>query len=240
MNFKRIVNIDFRRCSIGLRKGKCFILLLTILGLVVGILVTVFGVSKENEYTATSSVYCISYGDYTESQSGTSAMRTYSSIIKSRRIAEHAAMLIADPDITSDDVYEKVGVDSLYVQGLTYAYENNSPIISIHAVDENEQTAVSIVNAVADAFVQEVNGLSNTDAIRILDYAYEGKLTYNAMLTCFLTLVFAAVCGLLLGCVIILGTIIFTDRVISVDDAGLYGQLNVVGIIPDFEDSRRE
>ena len=69
MNFKRIVNIDFRRCSIGLRKGKCFILLLTILGLVVGILVTVFGVSKENEYTATSSVYCISYGDYTESQS---------------------------------------------------------------------------------------------------------------------------------------------------------------------------
>ena len=107
-------------------------------------------------------------------------------------------------------------------------------------MDENEQTAVSIVNAVADAFVQEVNGLSNTDAIRILDYAYEGKLTYNAMLTCFLTLVFAAVCGLLLGCVIILGTIIFTDRVISVDDAGLYGQLNVVGIIPDFEDSRRE
>lgn len=240
MNFKRIVNIDFHRCAAGLWKGKYFLALLTLLGLVLGILITAFGVSKENEYTATSSVYCISYGNYSESQSGTDAMRTYSSIIKSRRIAEHAAMLIADPDITSEDVYEKIEVDSLYIQGLTYAYESNSPVISMHAVDENEQTAVSIVNAVADAFVQEINGISNSEAIRVLDYAYEGEKTYNAMLTCFLTLVIAAVCGCLLGCVIILAAIIFTDRVVSVEDAGLYGQLNVVGIIPDFAYTRRE
>ncbi len=240
MNFKRIVNIDFRRCGMGLWKGRYFLVLLTFLGLAVGVLVTVFGISKENEYTATSSVYCISYGNYSESQSGTDAMRTYSGIIKSRRIAEHAAMLIADPDITSADVYEKITVDSLYVQGLTYAYENDTPIISMHAVDENEKTAVSIVNAVADAFVQEINGISSTEAIRVLDYAYEGEKTYNATLTCLLVLVLSAVLGLLLGCIIILAMVVFTDRVVSVDDAGLYGQLNVVGIIPDFEYSRRK
>lgn len=238
MNFRRIVNIDFRRCARGLWRGKYFLFLTMLLGLALGILFTVFAVSKENEYTATSTVYCISYGNYSESQSGTDAMRTYSSIIKSHRIAEHAAMLIADPDITGEDVYEKIEVDSLYVQSVAYAYENKTPIISMHAMDESEQTAVSIVNAVADAFVQEINGLSDSDSIRVLDYAYEGEMTYNAMLSCFLTLIAAIVLGLMAGCGIILFLIVFTDRVVSVDDAGLYGQLNVVGIIPDFEYSR--
>ena len=166
-------------------------------------------------------------------------MRTYSEIIKSRRIAEHAAMLIADPYITSADIYDQISVDSMYVQNLAYVYENDTPIVSIHAVDEEENTAVSVVNAVADAFVQEINSFSDTEAIRVLDYSYGGERTYNAMQTCFLVLAAAAVCGFFLGCVIILGRVIFTDRVVSVTDAGLFGQLEVVGIIPEFGSERR-
>lgn len=239
MNFKRIVNIDFRRCAVSLWKGRLFVAAVAVMGLVVGVLAAVFAVPKRNEYTATASVYCISYGSYSESTDGTSILRTYSEIIKSRRIAEHAAMLIADPDITGDDVYEQVSVESMYVQGLTYAYENKTPIVSIYAVNEEENTAVSVVNAVADAFVQEINSLSDAEAIRVLDYAYDGKMTYNAMQTCFLVLAAAAVCGILLGCVIILGRVIFTDRVVSVTDAGLFGQLDVVGIIPEFDSGGR-
>lgn len=239
MNFKRIVNIDFRRCGIGLWKSRYFVLLTVFFGAVAGILLAVFAVPKDNEYTATANVYCISYGSYSESVSGTDVMRTYSGIIKSRRVAEHAAMLIADPDVTAEDVYDQISVDSLYLQGMTYIYENESPIISMHAVNENEYYAVSVVNAVADAFVQEVNSLSDTEAVRVLDYAIDGDLTYNAMQTCFLAVLAGAFIGLLLGCVIILGKVIFTERVMSVDDAGLYGQMKVIGIIPQFDSSRR-
>ncbi len=239
MNFKRIVNIDFRRCGISLWKGRHIILAEGIIGLILGILLTIFAVPKDNEYTATASVYCISYGDYTESVDGTSAMKTYSGIIKSHRVAEHAAMLIADPDITSEDIYEEIEVDPLVVRGTTYVYENTSPIITMHAVHENENHAVSVVNAVADAFVQEINSLSDTEAIQVLDYAYDGELTYNAMQTCLLVLIGAFVLGIILGCAIILCRVIFTDRVVTVNDAGLFGQLNVVGIIPEFDSSRR-
>ena len=239
MNFKRIVNIDFRRCGIGLWKSRYFVLLTAVLGAVLGVLAAVFVIPKDSEYTATANVYCISYGSYSESVSGTDVMRTYSGIIKSRRVAERAAALIADPNITARDVYDQISVDSLYFQGVTYIYENNTPIISMHAVNENEYYAVSVVNAVADAFVQEVNSLSDTEAVRVLDYAIDGDLAYNAMQTCILVVLLGAVIGFVLACIIILGKIIFTERVISVDDAGLYGQMKVIGIIPQFESSRR-
>ena len=239
MNFKRIVNIDFRRCGIGLWKSRYFVLLIAVLGAVLGVLAAVFAIPKDSEYTATANVYCISYGSYAESVSGTDVMRTYSGIIKSRRVAEHAAALIADPNITAEDVYEQISVDSLYLQGMTYVYENDTPIISMHAVDENEYYAVSVVNAVADAFVQEVNSLSDTEAVRVLDYAINGQLTYNAMQTCFIVVLLGAIVGCILGCIIVLGKVVFTDRVMSVDDAGLYGQMKVIGIIPQFESSRR-
>ncbi len=239
MNFRRIVNIDFRRCAIGLWKSRFFILLLMAVGMAAGILAAVFVVPKDNEYTATASIYCVAYGSYADSANGMEAMRTYSEIIKSRRVAEHAAMLIADPDITDVDVFNQIEVDPLVVQGATYVYNTNSSILTMHATCEKEHYAVSIVNAVADAFVQEVNTISDTEAIQVLDYAYDGELTYNAMLSCFLAVLAGTVAGMILGCLIILALVIFTDRVISVDDAGLYGKLKVIGIIPEFEPSRR-
>ncbi len=239
MNFNRIVNIDFHRCAVGLWRGRFFVTLMACLGLAAGIVAAVFFVPKENEYTATASVYCAAYGSYSESVNGTNVIRTYSGIIKSHRVADRAAMLIADPNITGDDVYEQIEVDSLYVRGTTYVYESDTPIITMHAVSEDEYIAVSIVNAVADAFVQEANSLSTAEAIQVLDYAYEGELTYNALQTRILVMLIAIICGIFAGCIIILMRVLFTDRVVTVNDAGLYGQLNVVGIIPRFESSRR-
>ena len=94
MNFKRIVNIDFRRCGVGLWKSRYFVLLLAFIGAAAGVLAAVFAVPKDNKYTAAANVYCISYGSYSESVNGTDVMRTYSGIIKSRRVAERAAALI--------------------------------------------------------------------------------------------------------------------------------------------------
>ena len=73
----------------------------------------------------------------------------------------------------------------------------------------------------------------------MLDYAIDGQLTYNAMQTCFIVVLLGAIVGCILGCIIVLGKVVFTDRVMSVDDAGLYGQMKVVGIIPKFESTRR-
>ncbi len=239
MNFKRIVNIDFRRCGISLWKHRYFVIAMGILGTIIGVLFTIFVVPKENKYTATASVYCVSYGSLTESVDGTSVMRTYSSIIKSHRVTEHAAMLIADPEITGEDIYEEIEVDPLVVRGTTYVYETDTPIISMHAVHEDENHAVSVVNAVADAFVQEINSMSDIMAIQVLDYAYDGTLTYNAMQTCFLVVILLTLLGIFLGCLIILFRVVFTDRVLSVTDAGLFGQMDVVGIIPEFDSARR-
>ena len=228
------MNIDFHRCGKGLLKGKLFILLLTILGGIIGISAALFAVKDHNEYEAVSSVYNISYGSYAESEQGLSALRTYSDIIKSYRVAERAALLLADPTVTKDMIYNMINVDSRVVRGTTYVYEDNSSVILIHANSESESNAIRIVNAVADAFVMEINGISETESTRVLDYAYDGEVVYNAVATQLTVAGAGFVGGFVLGCMIILCGIVFSGKIVSVNDAGLYGQMEIVGVIPRF------
>ncbi len=234
MDIKRIVNIDFHRCAKGLLKGRLFILFLTVLGSIIGIFAALFVVKNHNEYEAVSSVYNISYGSYAESEEGLSALRAYSDIIKSYRVAERAALLLADPAVTKDMIYNMISVDSRVVRGTTYVYENISSVILIHANSESEGNAIRIVNAVADAFVMEINGISETESTRVLDYAYDGEIVYNAVETQLMVVGAGLIGGFLLGCMIILCRIIFSYKIVSANDAGLYGQIEIVGVIPKF------
>lgn len=234
MILKRMIEIDMKRCLKGLRKGKRFIFFCTLLCGILGILLALFVVKDENEYDATATVYSIAYGSYAESEQGVYAIRKYSDIIKSYRVAERAALLLADSSVTKEDIYEMIHVESLVVEGTTYLYENNSSVIRLHAVDENQNLAMQVVNAVADAFVLEVNSLSDAEATQVLDYAYTADVAYNASQTQMLVMVAGVLAGFFLGCLVILYRILFSGKIVSVNEASLHSKLEVVGVIPRF------
>lgn len=234
MVLKRIIEIDLRQCMKSLIKGKIFILLCTLLCGILGILIALFAVKGENEYDATATVYSITYGSYAESEQGVYAIRKYSDIIKSYRVSERAALLLADSSITKEDIYNMIDVESLVVEGTTYLYENNSSVIRLHALHEDQNMAMRVVNAVADAFVLEVNSLSNAESTRVLDYAYTTEISYDAQQTQLLVILISIIAGIFLGCFVILYRIIFSSKVVSVNEASLHSRLEVVGVIPKF------
>lgn len=234
MNIRRIIEIDFRRCFKGLVKGKLFLLLLTVLGGIVGVAGAFYAIDDKNKYDAAASVYSIAYGSYSESEQGISAIRTYSDIIKSYRVSERAALLLGDSTITKEVVYDMIRVDSLVVEGTTYLYENNSSVINIHAESEDADKAMRVVNAVADAFVLEINSLSEIPSTQVLDYAYDTEVSYNAKEMQAIVIACSLVGGLLLGCLIILYKIIFSRKIVTVNDASLHGQFEIIGVIPRF------
>lgn len=234
MDIKRIINIDFRRCLKGLIKGKYFIILLSVMGGILGGILAFAGMDTENKYDAMATVYSIAYGSYDESEQGLTAIRTYSDIIKSYKVAERAALLLGDSTITKEIVYDAINVEPLVVEGTTYLYEEKSSVISIHAVNEDKNKAIRIVNAVADAFVLEVNGLSEVSSTQVLDYAYEAEISYNACKMQMFAIAGALLGGFFLGCVTILGRIVFSSKIVTVNDASLHGEFDVVGVIPRF------
>lgn len=234
MGLQRIVEIDYERCLKGLVRGRVFLMLCTLLGLLIGGLCAYFLVDDQDRYEAEASVYSIAYGSYTDSELGVTAIRTYSDIIKSYKVAERAALLLGDASLTKEDIYHMIRTDERVIEGTTYVYENQSSVIHIWAEFENRQIAMRVANAVADAFVMEVNSMSDVDSTQVLDYAYDAPKSYNALQQQALVLAGCCLGMLLLGCFIIWYRIIFSKSIVSVSDASLYGQLEVIGVIPKF------
>lgn len=234
MVIKRIIEIDLYRYIKGLLNGKKVIFLWTLIIGLIGAMAAFFLIEENNEYDATATVYSIAYGSYSESEQAGYAVRKYSDIIKSYKVAERATLLLADKSVSKEDIYNMIYVEPLVIEGTTYLYETTSSVIRIHAVSQKQNMAMQVVNAVADAFVMEVNSLSDVEATQVLDYAYDTEISFNADQTKLVVFIAGIVVGFLLGCLIILYRIIFTDKIVSVNEASIHGELEIVGVIPRF------
>lgn len=234
MGIKRLIEIDIRRCLRALRKGIFFLAFMSVIGCALGGLAAITIVDDRNQYDARASVYSIVYGSYEESAEGVTALRTYSDVIQSYRVAERAALLLGDDEITKEEIYETITVDPLVVTGTTYAYENNSSVLIIHAVNTDQNKAIRIVNAVADAFVMEVNVVSDSANTQVLDYAYDTSLVYNARQTQILMVFLGLVGGFMAAAAFLLYRVIFSSKIVSANDASLYGTIRLIGAIPKF------
>lgn len=234
MNLQKVIDIDYERCLRGLKNNAIRIVIALILGMLVGVVVFAVTGDRDDKYTASASVYSLAYGSYEDSANGISAIRTYSYIIKSYRIAERAALLMNDDAITTEEIYQMINTEEQVIQGTTYVYENQSSVIAIYAESSNMEDAVKVVNAVADAFTIEVNRISGMDFAHVLDYAGSAEKSYNATSSLLQYTCIGGIFAAMLYVISILAKIIFSDKIVSVKDAGLYGQLEVIGVIPQF------
>lgn len=230
MDFGRIIEIDFVRCFKALLKNLKWIICSTILFFVIGILVAVFYVDTENVYDAKSSVYSIAYGSYSESAEGINAIRTYSEIVKSLRVSERAALLLGDDSLDKFTIYDMIEVEqALDANGYP---EEESAIINIHAYSTNKEDAVRVANAVANAYVMEVTSITLTDSVQVLDEAYNCEIMYNARKQQLIYIAAITAIGILLSCAIIVLHEIFSSRIRSLNQGSLYGELEIIGVIP--------
>lgn len=226
MDSERIIEIDITKCLRALKKSVKFIILITLIFLLIGILLAFFIIEQENQYTATATVYNTSYTSGSNSDN-LKQMRHYAEIIKSRTVAERAAEILSEDNISLQDILDMISVN--------YDSTNsNVSVISISANSYDQNLSIKVANAVSDSFVLKIADLTGTDNIQTLDKATESEMSYNASSKRLFTMFILTFIGIFLSCASIVIREILSPKMYSAKDATAYGTLDIIGVIPEF------
>ena len=217
------VRIDLRRYFLAIKKNKLIVIIVAIASLAIGILLN-YNV-KPDKYRAYSNVYSVSFGSYTDSVEGVYVLQTYSDIINSRKVANRAAMIIGDDSLDGEKIKSMI----------TYSYSEQSPVYYIYATSTDPQLSMTIANAVAKAFVIEMNNIMGEDNAQILDEAYDYEQVFNGRKDQIKNILIITLLGTLLCLFVIVMISFFSNKVESVNDVTLNGEIEILGVIPNFD-----
>ncbi len=213
---------DYIRISaVQVWKNKFLISAVTLLFLLIGILYASWQ-SFTNTYYAYATVYTTIGSTTQEAATASTALTGYSDIIQSKKVCERAESIIGDNSITASDIRSM----------LTTSYNKSSTVLTITAYSSNPAVAMNVANAVAEAFVTEIQTMTGNTMIQVLDKAEDVRLSSNGMAGMFKTVVMSGVIGLALSLLVTVARVVFSDRIKSVEQCLDEGEEEILGIIP--------
>ena len=178
--------------------------------------------SQPDQYSASSSIYAASYQSYQESLMGMNIMRDYVDVIQSRKVAERASAYISQ-EVSTNQIMSMVS---------TY-YSTDSNIITITATSVDPETAISVANAVADAFIQEIVSITAVESIKVLDSAYRANVVVNGQMQALKIRLIIVAAAIFLVVAYIAVVAAFNSKVAYPGEATLGGKVELLGVIPD-------
>lgn len=217
------MKVNIKRCFYELWKKKKIVALFTAFSVLVGVYM-MLNVEEVGNYSATASIYSVVYGSYDETMNEQSNLSEFTAIGGSKNVAKRAVEMLDREDVTEENIQYLYNISSngnfMYVSG--YAYDPD--------------LAVSVVNAVADAFVVEYRNLTGGENIQVFEKAeqaqyYSGDSTNKKM-----TLVIYSFVGFFLFCVIIVVRVIFSAKVQDYTECNMDGAIEILGVIPEKEE----
>lgn len=219
------MKINIKRCFYELWKKKKLIALIVLLSFLVGIYM-MLDVEEVGNYSATASIYSmLNYGtDEGTSSSQKTGLDEFSEVVGSSNVAKRAVAMLDIEWIT------EANIQSMY----NISTSGNFLYVSTYSNDKN--IAVSVANAVAEAFVVEyknLTGLENVQVFEKADHAtyYSGDATNRK-----LTLIIYTGVGFFLICVIVVLRTIFSAKVQDYGECTLDGTIELLGVIPEQEE----
>ena len=203
-----------------LYKQSWLIAIAAILGLLVSFLFT--SDVQSDVYTANVTIYA-----YTDLISIRTIMQDNADMIRSTKIAELAANTIngereSSEFVTSATVKSMVSVN----------YSEGSSIMTISSSSVNHDISIIVANAVADAFVKEMNNITGRDVIRVLDNASGARITYNGKAEQMKKRVIFVMGSTLAVAAFIVLKLLFSVKIQTISDASLNGEIEILGVIP--------
>ncbi|HHV10171.1 MAG TPA: hypothetical protein GXX75_07845 [Clostridiales bacterium] len=211
------INIDLRRCLKAILKKWWLIIIVGGVCFGAAYLITLNNL-KQDEYTAETTVYSVVFNDY-------SALTLYSDLLTSTKICRKAAEESGIPGITADKVKKMISIK----------YSSTGTVLGICATSTDKAIAIRMANLVADTFIGEINNITSSDSVRLLDQATKAELSYNRSLEQLKIRILALCGGVILMCFWIALHEIFTHKIYNLYDAGLEGEIDIIGIVPLFQ-----
>lgn len=214
-----------------------FILIITVLFFVAGVGMTL-DVGKD-KYTSVSTVYASADGSYTDASNAVTVMNAYLDVATSYKVSQRAALILGRSDIDAYDVRKALTAASSArnsKSSSTNFMTNSATIISLYATTYDPDLSREMADAAAESYIIEMSNILKSDAVKSLDSAELGKLSYNAKIEAWKKRITFMLIGFALACLIVVSCEVFDRKVRTVREATIRGQLPVIGVIPDYKE----
>lgn len=180
-------------------------------------------------YKSQTSLVLTSTGEITQSDISVNKnlVSTYREIIKSRRILSKVIDNL-ELDLTEAELSEKVSVTSA----------NDTELIYISVVDEDNEVARDIANEIAEVFIQDIPNMIPIDNISLVDEAVKTEEPYNINVVKQYIMGIGA--GFLLGSLIITVMFYFDDSIKKPEDIEEKLGLSVLSTVPKYKKKKNK
>ena len=222
MKYTRIIGFEDIKVSLIMvwkNSTKCLITALCFLA--IGIILTMNS-SVNNYYNAYTTLYCPINGNYSEASVFAQVMNSYASLVNSQKVAERAVSIMGNTSLTYRDIQEIT----------SYSLSSSGINLTISAVSGNPEEAVEVANAVANAFVEEMRTMTDTDTVRILSTATTASLSQNGLSNLWMRRFLFFFLGYAFMAFLIFILELFSDKLRSVDQCIISDNDVILGIIP--------
>ena len=217
---EHVIDIDFQRCYKALVCRGMSLLMAMIFGLITGFGFSLAFFEQEDEYSVYSEVSCISASDI-------SVVPFFAEVVKTANVAKRAAIVL-------DYEYSISEIINLIQANYRENVISGVPVIEIGAICNDPEKSVAIVNAVTEAFIAELQTLTQNETVRRLGESSRVELLYNASRTRLLVTIGTSLAfTLLLAAAIVLREILALQMT-NVKDSLLNGELKLLGVIPHY------
>jgi len=211
--------VDFHRVFDAL-VTKAYIIFIICIILFAGSVIFIDS-NAPDTYAATSTVYSASYVSYRESADGRYAIFLYSDIVRSRKVAERAASLIGT-DIEPEQIMGMV----------SSSFSEYYTMMVVKAVSQNPELAVSVANAVAAAFAQEIVNITALEGVKVLDTAKYAVFNSSGSRSSLQIRAIVTLSGVIFTMFAIVTFTVFDRRAAFPQDVTLNGEIELMGVLP--------
>ncbi len=151
-------------------KMKWIIVFATIIG---ALLAVAYVKIRGNQlyYSSTATIYSAVYGSYSETASGITLMNTYASVLGTSRVCERAAAEIDDSRITANYLMSLVRSGAVSLIGASRESRSYGYRLTMQTLLTEPDNVIEITNAMADAYVSEINDLMGVKSLQVFERA---------------------------------------------------------------------
>lgn len=209
-------------------KAKIYVVLMTALGAMLA-LIYIGVVGIRINYQTSATIYSMVYGSYEDSADGVAVMNTYAGLLGSSSVCDRAAASLQRADITGATLKNMVSQGRIYLSGASSNSKSYGYKLTLVTVASSPEKVIEISNAMANAFVDEINELLGTKTLQVMDEAvrYSTMQSINVMLY----IILFALVGFVGTCGVIFVKEFFSARVYSVAQCEPDKEL-ILGMIP--------
>ena len=236
--YKNLLEIDVFRCLNALVKRKGYIALITLLFFVIGLGLTLD--VGDDKYTSKATVYAAADSSYSEATAAVTAMNAYLDVATSYKVSQRAALIMGRGDVDASDIQDSITVSSSAKSSgsssVTNYMNSSATIITFSATTNDPELSREIADAAADSYVIEMANILKYDAVKNLDSADIGTISYDANIAAWYNRIMVMLVGFVLACILVVGCEIFNTRVRTIREATIRDQLPIIGIIPDIKE----